>query len=145
MEDVISIADIKFDFVPTETAKSNRTALLKALYTLYTSQPELNRKENRKRYRFYMGRTHPDLVKKTNFDPIKYSSFKEEFKKAKLPKEEKFLSYIPEKRFWFFFSHCDIDGLEKVISEARDASWRGFNVAQLIMGKVVWKTPVDNK
>ena len=106
--------------VPTEVAKSNRASLLKQLYALYISQPEINKAENRKRYRYWMGKNHKDLVKKDGFDPVKYASFKDAFKKAKLPKEEKFISYIREDRFWYFFSHCDIDGLQKLISESRD-------------------------
>lgn len=150
MEDTItSIADMTFDFLPTETAKSNRTALLKALYTLYTSQPEINRTENRKRYRYWMGKIHPELVKRKGFDPVKYARFKPDFKKAKLSKEEKFLTYIAEDRLWYFFTHVDVSGLEKLIAEARDTLHRyemahfedkeKYNVARQIMGSVKYE------
>lgn len=133
---MISIADIDITFTPTVTTTSNRNQLLKDLYSLYISQPEINRKENRKRYHAWVRRTHPEVCKKAGFSKELYDSFKPAFKKAKLSKEEKFLKYITEDRFWFWFSHVDRDGLEKLISEARDASWREFNVAQLIMGSV---------
>lgn len=134
---------------PTITAKSNRNYLLKQLYQLYISQSEINKKENRKRYHEYMRSHHRDLCLKATFSKEKYDSIKPEFKKAKLPAQQKFLTYIKEDRFWYFFSHCDTDGLEKLISESKDilhryemANWEDkekYVVSRHIMGSVKWK------
>jgi hypothetical protein len=148
--DYIVIPEIK------ETARSYRNSLLKQIYELYTSQPEINRKENRKRYHAWVRLAHPDVCKRHDFSPVRYSSFKSAFRSAKLPKEERFLSYIKEDRFWFFFSHCDTDGLELILSNTKDikhrydmASWEDkekYIVSRYILGvrKYVDK-PVDNK
>lgn len=86
-----------------------------------------------------MRSNHRDLCIKATFDKDKYNFYKSDFKKAKLPATKKFLNYIKEDRFWYFFSHCDVDGLEKILSEAKDMKWRNYNVAQFIMSRVVWK------
>ena len=130
-----SIADIQFVF-PAETARSNRNALLKQLYELYVSQPEINRKENRKRYHAFVRLHCPAVCKKAGFDKEKYFAFKDEFRKAKLPKDQQFVKYIPENRFWFKFTHIPTEDLNYVISVARDKYNRGSCVAQYIMGSV---------
>lgn len=137
---VTSISEIKFDFTPVESAKSKRNALLKELYSLYISQPEINRKENRKRYHEYMREKHPEFVKKAGFNKAKYDSFKDEFRKAKLPKEKKCVSYITEERFWPRFTHLKGEegtrALNHMISVSRDKLHRGELVAKYILGSV---------
>ncbi len=149
---MLSIAEIKFDFQPTVEAKSSRNELLAQLYQLYVSQPELTRKENRSRYHEYVRVHHPEVCKKSGFDKRRYDTFKEEFKKAKLTIDKKFLGYVKENSFgwWGKFSHLKgEDGnraLEHMISVAKDKVWRKENVAMYIMGSVKYvEKSVDNK
>jgi hypothetical protein len=142
---MISISEIDITLTPVETARSNRNALLKQLYQLYISQPDIQRKENKRRYFNYLKKYRKGVLRK-DMTEAEWNAHKEEFKKKKLPKEEKFISYIKEDRFWYFFSHCDIDGLEKLVSEAKDilhryemANWDDkdkYVVSRFIMGSV---------
>lgn len=125
---------------PVEKPRSKRADLLKQLYELYTSQPEENRKENRKRYHQWVRLHYPAVCRKAGFSKEKYDSYKPEFRTAKLPKELKFVSYLSEKVFAIKLSHCDLDGLEILISKARDAKWRNYCVAKTIMGAIKFST-----
>lgn len=131
------ISSITFVIPEASTKKGNsRNSALHELYELYISQPDENRKENRKRYHQWVRIHHPEVCKKAGFSKVAYDSFKPEFKTAKLPKEQKFLSYAKEDSFawWGKFSHCSEDDIRYMISRARDYYNRGFNVAMYIMG-----------
>lgn len=116
-----SIANISFDF-KKETARSNRSALLKELYQLYISQPDEKRKENIRRYHEWVRLHYPSVVKKAGFSKERYAQYKDEFKSAKLPKEQKFLKYFKETDYgwWSRFSHLKNDDLEFMVSRAKD-------------------------
>lgn len=158
MEETISnytnISEIAFNFLPEtfapiESAKSKRNALLKELYVLYTSQLEINRKENRKRYHEYVRLHYPSVCKKAGFNKANYDSYKDSFRKAKLSAEKRYLSYIKENSFswWGKFAHLKGEegnrALEHMISVAKDRQWRKQNVAIYILGSLKFQ-PVDN-
>jgi len=130
-----TLLNISFEF-PVEKSRSKRSDLLKQLYELYTSQPEINRKENRKRYHSFVRLHDPAVCKKAGFNKERYDQYKDLFKKAKLPKEQKYITYLSEKVFAIKMSHVDSDGLEILISKARDTKWRGYCVAKTIMGAI---------
>ncbi len=130
-----SIATISFDFQPV-TARSQRTALIQELYSLYTSQPDENKKENRKRYYAWVRLNHPNVCKKAGFSKERYDSFKPEFKKAKLPKEQKFVTYLSPSFFAIKLSHIPTEDLHYLISRARDVSHRKGCVAAMILGSI---------
>ncbi len=128
-----SISTISFDF-PTETARSNRNALLKELYEQYTSQPEVRQKENRKRYYAFLRLNHRDILRKDKLTEELWNHYKSEFRKSKLPSDQKYIEVIAEKNFWYFFSHIPTEDLNFIISCAKDVGHRGGNVASFIMG-----------
>lgn len=140
------ILDIPKDIKVNNTKGNPRNELLHELYILYTSQPEELRKENRKRYRFWMHKNHPEYCRKLGFDFDKYSSFKEEFKKLskakKIPEEERFYGYPKEDSFGWYgkFSHLTketgIEALTDLLHNARDTYQRGYNVSRFINSKL---------
>lgn len=130
-----TLTNISFN-IPVVKSRSKRAELLKELYQLYVSQPEENRKENRKRYHAFVRLHDPAVCKKAGFNKERYDQYKDVFKKAKLPKELKYVTYLSEKVFAIKMSHCDQDGLEILISKARDAKWRGYCVAKTILGSI---------
>lgn len=126
--------------LPHVDSRSRRNELLRELYQLYTSQPDYNRKENRKRYLQWMKKTHPECCKKSTFNASVYNGFKDAFKRAKLPPGERFMSYLPESKFWIKFTHLKgesgLDAIRYMVSVGRDKLHRGDNVAQYIIGSV---------
>ncbi len=130
-----SISAIQFTF-PVETSRSKRSSLLKDLYQLYISQPDVQKKENLIRYRNYLRVHHPTVLRKSTFNRFDFEAFKEEFKKAKLPKDQKCITYVKESRFWYFFSHIPTDDLPYIISVARDKIHRGECVSKYLLGSV---------
>lgn len=132
-----TLSALSFDF-PVEKPRSKRADLLNQLYQLYVSQPEINRKENRKRYHSFVRLHDPSVCKKAGFSKERYDQYKPLFKKAKLAKEDKYITYLSEKVFAIKMSHVDSDGLEILISKARDSKWRGYCVAKTIMGAIKW-------
>lgn len=126
--------------VKTETSRSPRNALLKVLYSLYVSQPEETKKENRRRYHEYVRLHHSEVCRKIGFSKERYNNFKSEFKSAKLPALEKFIPIFSEKYFAIKMAHIKGDeGLETLsymISIARDKLNREENVASYILGSI---------
>lgn len=140
-----SIADISFTCTK-ENLHSYRAALLKELYVLYTSQPDINQKENRTRYHAFVRVHDPRVCQKAGFSKAKYDKYKSLFKKAKLPQNEKYLIYIPENKFWYKFIHLKgdegNDALRYMIAVAKDKLHRNENVAKYILGSI--KFHVEN-
>ncbi len=143
--EMISIKNVSF-VVPVEQARSNRDALLNQLYALYISQPELNKKENRRRYHQWVRVHHPEVCRKVGFSKVLYDSYKPAFKKARLPQDKKFLGMIPntDYRWYSRVGRVKTQDLPKMISEARDilaryqrANWQDkpkYVVSRYIMG-----------
>jgi len=138
---MLSIADISFQ-APVEPTRSQRNALLKELYALYTSQPETNKKENRKRYYQYCRLHHPAVCRKANFSKELYDQYKDEFREAILAPQERYLKAVSEKshQWWGKFTHCKEEELNYMISVAKDKLWRKECVAKYIMGSVKLST-----
>lgn len=141
-EIVITKADFTYN-TPTVIKNNPRSDLLHQLYILYTSQPEEQKKENRKRYRFWMHKKYPEHCRKLGFNIDKYNSFKEEFRNdRKLPETERYYGYPKEKTYAWYgkFTHLKgeegIEALTHLIHNAKDMKHRGYSVSKYINGSL---------
>lgn len=120
----MQIASLLENWKPiTDTSKSERTFILKELYTLYTSPGERiqRKKENWKRYVKFL-KTIKQGDSKDNQDI---------FKKGKT-----FIKEIPENRFWFFVSHIKTADLYFIKSTMQDKVNRGESASAWLFSKV---------
>lgn len=136
-----AIADIQFTF-PTETARSQRGAILNDLHEIYTEYAQSFPTKNKKRYYAYLGLHHPRVLKEARTKE-EYDKFKPVFKKAKLTEAFRHLEYIKKSdfRYWGRFSHLKEEegneSLRFMVSRARDILNRNGNVAAYVFGAVL--------
>lgn len=114
-----------------------RKELIGDLYVIYLKNVNKDYQiKNKKRYYRYVRLHYPTALSKRE----DYNSHKDEFRSAKLPEHQRFLTPIKSTDFlwWGRFSHLKgEDGnecLRTVISEAKDRENRKQDVALYIMG-----------
>jgi len=121
-----SISDFTFE-IATETLpekkENTRQALLRELYALYLSYVNKDYQiKNRKRYYRYIRLHYPAALSEKE----KYNSYKQEFRTAKLPDHQKYLSPLKSDDYlwWGRFSHLKgeegLEQLRTVISNVKE-------------------------
>lgn len=135
-----SISNVQFEIateILPEKKENTRRELLAQLYNIYLNHVNKDYQiKNRKRYYRFVRLHYPTALSEKE----KYNSYKNEFRTAKLPDHQKYLSPIKSDDYlwWGRFSHLKgEDGLEQlrtVISECKDKEHRGEDVALYILG-----------
>lgn len=144
MQDAKSLfANFSVENMPIEKSRSPRNALLKEIYSLYVSQPEKTKEENRKRYHQWVRVHHPEVCRKVGFSKKLYDSHKAEFKSAKLLPLERYMTTFSERFFAIkmslFKGEEGRETLQYMISVAKDKFNRKENVAAYILGSIKTK------
>ncbi len=132
---MLSIAQIGFGLQGKKQRLSHRTSVVKELYDLYTSQPQLLYEENRKRFYYWVKNNHPEALKDTRNKSL-FATLRWHFERAKLPPAQKYFDFMSPRYFAIKLSHCDLDTLYYMLSIAKDKRWRGENIAQYLLGSI---------